>query len=935
MRKYFSPFLFTLLFSFPVLSIHAQSLAWATQFSGTEFKLAEDITLDAAGNVYTVGGFQGVVDFDPGPGVLSFNSGGFGSTDIFIVKQSASGALLWARQIGSGQIDVARAAKAAASGYIDIVGDFRGTVDFDPGSGVTNLTGSANGDIFILRLSDAGNFISVKQMNSTGGSLSVRDMARDKDGNSIMMIGFSGTVDFDPGAGVFNITSSGGSDMAICKLSSSGNFLWAKAITNPSSSTFIVNAVKADSTGNILFCGYFFNSIDFDPGPAVFNITSDGGADAFVAKLSPAGDFVWAKHFRNSLSSNALKLDTDASGNCYVSGFFEGGADFDPGPADFSLSSSGDRDAFVVKLSDAGSFQWARRFGSGLPDAINSMAMSSYGTLFAAVDFKGTVDFDPGTGISNITSNGDFDICLLQLTTNGELISAKRIGGSNPDAAYYMVADQQGDVILTGNFGNTVDFDPGPGTTNLTSLGIYPYNDLFVARFSKSNTITGTTFNDVNGDGVRQPIEPLLADVILKGTRNSLDYYAISDSNGVYAIEADTGSYTVSPSLPLYYTSIVPASHSAAFGSLYGQTDTANHFALVPSSIIKDLRVNITPVAAARPGFLTTYRITYTNKGTETIPAGNITLTHDNTLSFQEAAPVPASNTAPVIVWNFTSLSPSMSESIDVRFRVSPADTLGQILKSYVTANPVAGDFNPGNNTDSTYHIVTGSYDPNDKRVTPDGAISTDFVSTGKYLDYVIRFQNTGTDTAFTVVLKDTLSNKVEISSFEMLSASHNYSVNMKGNGIVEWRFNNILLPDSNVNEPKSHGFVRYRIKTKNTLAVGDQIKNKAAIYFDFNAPVITNETINTVTVITAVNPVVNTIETKVFPNPAYAVLHIRSKGYFHYTLYDAIGRTLMMADKNYNEAVIDLTGFSKGIYFIEIRNKKGRAVHKILITGG
>src|SRR4030095_16415708 len=128
MIKYLRPCLFIFSLALSGLTTQAQSLVWATQFKGgPASKHAEDIIMDAAGNVYTVGGFEGVVDFDPGPGVVSFNSGGFGTTDIFIVKQSPNGSLLWARQIGAGQIDVARDAEAALSGFVDVGGDFRRT----------------------------------------------------------------------------------------------------------------------------------------------------------------------------------------------------------------------------------------------------------------------------------------------------------------------------------------------------------------------------------------------------------------------------------------------------------------------------------------------------------------------------------------------------------------------------------------------------------------------------------------------------------------------------------------------------------------------------------------------------------------------------------------------------------------------------------------
>ena len=131
--------------------------------------------------------------------------------------------------------------------------------------------------------------------------------------------------------------------------------------------------------------------------------------------------------------------------------------------------------------------------------------------------------------------------------------------------------------------------------------------------------------------------------------------------------------------------------------------------------------------------------------------------------------------------------------------------------------------------------------------VSPNGDIGLSFVTSGEYLDYTIRFQNAGIDTASIVVLRDTLSNNLDISSFVMLPASHNYALKIVGSNKLEWTFNNILLPDSNHNELKSHGFVRFRFKTNKSLVVGDQVFNKASIYFDFNTDVVTNQTVNTV----------------------------------------------------------------------------------------
>lgn len=466
---------------------------------------------------------------------------------------------------------------------------------------------------------------------------------------------------------------------------------------------------------------------------------------------------------------------------------------------------------------------------------------------------------------------------------------------------------------------------------NLTGTAVYPNYDIFTLKFSRSNLITGTTFQDINSDGTRQSNEPAIANVVLKAVRNNLNYYAITDTNGMYRMEVDTGSYSISPKLPLFYTSIIPASHSAGFGSSFGQLDSANHFGLFPSATIKDLRVYITNLGPARQGRPTLYLVTYVNKGTETI-SGNVVLTHDNNLTILSSLPAALSYVAPVATWNFTNLAPSRARSILVECYVSISALPASILRSYAVVNPVAGDFDPDSNIDSVYHLVTASFDPNDKKVSPNGNIYPDFITNGKYLDYTVRFQNTGNDTAFLVVIKDTLSSNLDVSSFEMLSASHPYSVNMQGDGIVEWRFQNILLPDSNVNEPKSHGFVRYRIKPKNTLVPGNQVKNSASIYFDYNTPVLTNETLNTVTVITAVNPGAEPVEAKIFPNPARSVLYLQVQGQFQYRLYDAFGKRIGFANNNYNQTSIDIQRLSKGLYFLEIKTKKGKVINKIVV---
>jgi uncharacterized repeat protein (TIGR01451 family) len=176
------------------------------------------------------------------------------------------------------------------------------------------------------------------------------------------------------------------------------------------------------------------------------------------------------------------------------------------------------------------------------------------------------------------------------------------------------------------------------------------------------------------------------------------------------------------------------------------------------------------------------------------------------------------------------------------------------VFTSCIWAQPSSTDLNYANNTYCYSRIVTGSFDPNDKTVSPVGVGATgDIAASVTDLTYLIRFQNTGNGPAVNIVVKDTLSSNVNVNTFEMLGSSHNYNIEILPGNILKWKFNNIMLPDSNSNEPASHGYIQYRIKRNNNNTPGTQIKNTAYIYFDFNEPVVTNTAINTIETITGI----------------------------------------------------------------------------------
>lgn len=253
-----------------------------------------------------------------------------------------------------------------------------------------------------------------------------------------------------------------------------------------------------------------------------------------------------------------------------------------------------------------------------------------------------------------------------------------------------------------------------------------------------------------------------------------------------------------------------------------------------------------------------------------------------------------------------------------------PSQTVGQIT---VIPDDDADDF-----VEIDCHVVTGSYDPNDKYVQPEGLTAMyHYIDSTYILEYTIRFQNTGTDTAFNIVIRDTLSSYLDITTIEPGVSSHTYTLDIFESNILQWKFENVLLPDSNVNEPASHGFVKYKIHQAQGNTIGTVIENKAWIIFDFNLPVITNTIFNTVGSIDSVTsskPVIFEygISVKVYPNPFNSSTTFEIEGMdepFIFELYSIIGkqvRTIFdITDKKF---IISREVLPNGIYFYKISSK-------------
>jgi uncharacterized repeat protein (TIGR01451 family) len=226
--------------------------------------------------------------------------------------------------------------------------------------------------------------------------------------------------------------------------------------------------------------------------------------------------------------------------------------------------------------------------------------------------------------------------------------------------------------------------------------------------------------------------------------------------------------------------------------------------------------------------------------------------------------------------------------------------------------------------------VVTGSYDPNDKTGYPNGYTEQHYINPNQQLQYVIRFQNTGTDTAFTVVIRDTLDYDLNIFTITPGVASHPYEFRMYGPRVLEWTFNNILLPDSTTNLEGSNGFVTYHVEQVPDLAPGTMIHNKADIYFDFNDPITTNETWHTIYdgffAVAGVNELdIEGTTFKVYPNPVNGQLSIEAGKMTNerYVLYDQMGKKILSGKLSFPMTTIDASSMNQGVYFIQIGENK------------
>jgi hypothetical protein len=461
------------------------TLDWVVQMGGLGLDNGRSIAFDNAGNVITTGRIDGNITCSLYGGE-KFDLTTVGTSDIFIQKLGPEGNHIWTRHCGGTGTAQGQEVITDASGNIIVMGNFAGTVDFDPGPGTFNLTYIASPWIgwatFILKLDANGNFLWAKQTEPVFGGSFGYSMVMDASGNLITTGYYGGRVDFDPGPGTASHLAGGNLQVFILKLDGSGNFLWVNELGSGNADDYGYSVVT-DASGNIYTTGSFQGTVDFDPSKkGTFNMTAHGYSDIFIQKSGPGGNFLWAKQMGGTLSEAGESMTMDAFGNLYISGYFSGTVDFDPGAGTFNLTSNSiSSPAFIQKLNAAGNFVWAVQLeGTGTIhnwSGIWSIHADALGNVYTAGYFGGTADFDPGAGVYEKTCNDTVDGFILKVDAGGNFNWALQVGGVNGyNCGLAINTDLYGNVYSSGFFGGDASgFDPGNPAFQLHSNGSHDY----------------------------------------------------------------------------------------------------------------------------------------------------------------------------------------------------------------------------------------------------------------------------------------------------------------------------------------------------------------------------------------------------------------------------------------------------------------------------
>lgn len=450
-------------------------------------------------------------------------------------------------------------------------------------------------------------------------------------------------------------------------------------------------------------------------------------------------------------------------------------------------------------------------------------------------------------------------------------------------------------------------------------------------------SVSGQVYVDVNNDctfnsgDVPVPYAPIL----ITNTATSQVSYIYTNNSGYYSTQLPAGgNYTIEVSSPF---------NASAYNCTSGPTHNFNlsgsythDFSLHYTASGFDLAIGYAnTVISLNGGRYLSFNITELVNLSAQI--ANVTVTLPNGITPNYCSR-PYSLSGNVMTFDPVSITPFMyyynSNYFYMNFYINQSLVqIGDTVCFTIHTDPVSGDVNTSNNTQTLCAVVVNSYDPNNKLVSPQGTGSEGAITPGETLKYTVNFQNTGNATAYNIDVVDTLDADLDLASFHLDYTSHPCQVIQNGHTIT-FRFNNINLPDSNSNEPQSHGFIQYSINTPSNASAGTEFTNTAYIYFDYNPAVVTNTTLNSIQSLSVEDVNGDVFLLSVYPNPASNTLYIQSEKPVDGSLSitDMNGKTMVLQNMNTQNTMIDVSALSAGIYILKIQTGSYTEQHKIVI---
>lgn len=562
-----------------------------------------------------------------------------------------------------------------------------------------------------------------------------------------------------------------------------------------------------------------------------------------------------------------------------------------------------------------------------------------------------------GTSISNLTQQGYYTCAV---TDNA---------GCHSSSSTYMQSISPVSLSVSTAAASCIYTSDGSATA-IVSGGTAPYTYSWGASSSVTGLAQGdyTLYvHDANGCGAFRnyhigyastaPCAVIIAgDIIEDDQRNCNVQFTHVDNvwvscqpgggyqwsqNGHYQFTLPPGTYTVYEAPPVNYTLACPAT-SPTLTLTAGQSSLNNDFFNQPDTA-RDLAITCIPYTPPVHGFTQHSRLIIRNLGNIML-GPDVVYKHALDINFHSASPAPDSYdpTTGILKWSRPSLVSTATDEIDLYFDIPAPLPIGHILNNSDTVYPIDNDIDTFNNYEDAQGLVVGSYDPNYVDVLPKGSGAPGYITTttDTTLRYVVHFQNTGTYPATYVTLKLPIDNNLDLSTFQFIGASHTVtSISADAARILTIRFDNIHLVDSSVSQLGSQGFAAFTLRQKRGLNPGNVINEQANIYFDFNTPVATNTTLNTIHDPNGITEIaVGSLG--IYPNPTQGNATLDLSGItedrIQVRAYDMMGRLAMevpstdIAGKK--QLLLNTAALPAGVYSIEVSGQS-RYVAKLVKT--